>query len=732
MVTPELNKLLDLHGITRHFIDAWGQPAEVAPDNLKALLTAMGYAVDHQSQLNQQIQHVLYEHWQHYLEPVICRRQGQSIEFLLRCPMNQPEGFDWVLETEQGQLFDGTVYPDQMVANEREQIDGKAMGAYWVVTGLQLDDGYHQLSIYQHGKSERLATSRYIVAPRRAYKPAAIEQGKKVWGVTVQLYSLRSERNWGIGDFTDLATLVGFIADGGGDFVGVNPLHALHPGWPENASPYSPSSRRWLNVIYIDVESIPEFVTSGACIEVQSASFQQRLSELRALDWVDYSAVMAVKLPMLERVFKQFNQLPDTHKRRGSFAQFYQQGGESLHAQATFDALQVMFCHQDGIDEHWRSWPSEFQNYTSQTTQQWALEHRDQVVFFAWLQWVANEQLEAAERVAEQKQMTIGLFCDVAVGVSSGSQEVWRNRSIYNLGCHVGAPPDVLGPLGQDWGLPPMDPSQMKAQRYQPLIDLFRRNMHACGALRIDHVMGLLRLWWIPVGKEARDGAYIQYPIDDLLAILVLESHRNRCLIVGEDLGTVPDGIFEVLQNNGIHSYRVFFFSQAPDGGYISPKHYPEQALAALTTHDMATLLGFWHCEDLKLGEKLGLYPDPEKLKQLFDQRLFCKQQILNSLHGHHSIPDFIGRDAAWVPMDQNLNHGMQLHMARGQSALLSLQLDDWLNMELPVNVPGTSQEYPNWRRKLSATLEALFSDPYILDLMKQLSEARREVSSHH
>lgn len=726
MGTHALDKLIALHGIDRHFIDAWGQPADISTDNLKALLAAMGYAVDNEEQLNQQLMQSLKDHWLRFLPPVTSCRQNQPVTFLLYCPLDEPSGFDWCFDTEQGEVLCGSYMPSAHEPLQQEWIDGRAIGCYQIDCGVRLTDGYHRLTLRRQGQQQVIASSRYVMAPEQAYKPPELVDGKKAWGVTVQLYALRSERNWGIGDFTDLAALVGHIADGGGDFVGVNPLHALYPGWPENASPYSPSSRRWLNIIYIDVEAVDEFAGSSAASVVASDDFQQRLAQLRRVDWVDYSAVCELKLQMLQRVFECFCQLPAEHPRKVAFSRFFLAGGQSLHAQATFDALQLEIHQREPNHQHWKQWPEPFRDYDSEGTTQWANEHANEVRFFAWLQWLADEQLFAAEQVALRKEMAIGLFCDVAVGVASGSQEAWRNRDVYNLNSHVGAPPDVLGPLGQDWGLPPMEPWQLAQQGYQPLIDLFEQNMHSCGALRIDHVMGLLRLWWIPVGKSARDGAYVEYPLDDLLTILVLESHRNRCLVVGEDLGTVPPGIFETLQCNGIHSYRVFFFSQAADGGFISPHDYPKQALSALTTHDMATLRGFWHCEDLKLGKKLGLYPDPERLKQLFDQRHYDKQQILDSLHGHHAIPETIGHDAAWVPMDRQLNRGMQLHMARGCSALLSLQLEDWLDMELPVNVPGTSWEYPNWRRKLSRSLNDIFSDPDIQSLMEQLTEARR------
>lgn len=730
MNAHDRQELLILHGITQEYIDAWGHRATISEENLDALIKTMGYAIDDDVRVHAQIQQDLTAHWGSYLSPVYTSRLDEPVCIELRIAQTQrQEWFRWYIDTEQGERFSGSFHAIDYPVEKCEELDDQRYLALTVPLEIQLPCGYHKLALSFIDEAEPVARSRYVVAPKQAYKPPAIAQGLRCWGVTVQLYSLRSERNWGVGDFTDLCYLVTKIARGGGSFVGLNPLHALYPAWPELASPYSPSSRRWINIIYIDVEAITEFPSSAAAPLASSADFVEKIRKLRASDYVQYTQVSELKLECLRLVFRQFCQLERYHSRRLAYAEFCQQEGESLKAQAAFDALQNAFKEDPNIGPHWDCWPQSFQNYGSPQTQQWILEHQDEVNFFSWLQWVATEQLSQAGIQAQQEHMALGLYFDVAVGVSSGSQETWHNRRQYNLRSHIGAPPDVLGPLGQDWGLPPAEPRRLQEQYYQPVIDVFRRNMRFCGALRIDHVMGLMRLWWVPSGRGAKNGAYVKYPLKDLLAILVLESHRNQCLVVGEDLGTVPQQIYEQLQENGIHSYRVFFFSQASDGGFISPHHYPEQALAALTTHDMATLTGFWHCDDLKLGAKLGLYPDEQRLKQLFDERLFCKQQILNSLHGHHSIPEDMGTDASWVPMTRTLNHCMQLHMARGHSALLSLQLEDWLEMTQPVNVPGTSDEYPNWRRKLSTTLEDLFSQPHIIKLMQQLTEARQQAT---
>jgi 4-alpha-glucanotransferase len=731
MLDQYLEHLAKLRGIESHYVDAWGGPAEIAPQSKAKLLKAMGYATDDEAALKACVQHEIEKYWNAPLPPVIVVRDEATIGFEVRVSIEDANtDFSWRLDTEQGGCFNDDFIPVDGELLGAQEIDGLEFQAYFINLEQDLPLGYHYLTLVYKGGQVPLATCRFIVAPQRAYKPAHISQGKKVWGPSVQLYCLRSERNWGIGDFTDLKDLVSEIANKGGDFVGLNPIHALYPANPESASPYSPSSRRWLNIIYIDVEHIPEYVSSEALAYVESSGFQSQLERLRQTEWVDYKGVTQAKLYTLRLVFEAFQkQCKGGDPRRRAFQAFVKAGGESLAAQAAYDALQAHLYAVGANAWGWPVWPAEYREFHMPAVKQWVGEHQDDVDFYSWLQWTADEQLCEVETLAKALGMGLGLYRDLAVGVSEGSVEIWGNGDLYCMDASVGAPPDVLGPLGQNWGLPPMNPCMLEEQAYQPMIDLFRSNMRSCGAMRIDHVMALLRLWWVPVGDDASEGAYVYYPIDDLLGILALESHRNQCLVIGEDLGTVPSGIFEILQANGIHSYRVFFFETASDGGFISPAHYPEQAMAALTTHDMATIRGYWHCDDLKLGRELGLYPDDQVLQGLYSGRHQSKQRLLDSLHGHGSIPDYISHDVNYVAMDRALNFGMQLHMARGNTALLSLQLEDWLEMDKPVNVPGTSVEYPNWRRKLSRNLSELFAEPDLQMLLTQLTEARAGVS---
>ncbi|WP_330959930.1 4-alpha-glucanotransferase [Photobacterium sp. 53610] len=709
-------------GLAASYISAWGEETAVSTDTLTRLLAALGYDVSSDESLEASAARLQPRE---VLAPVKVIRRGEPVRVELTLGRSaRVSDFSWKLETEQGEVMEGWLQ-SQLVSDEREE------GGDMLFALPDLPLGYHKLEIFRKRRQSPYEMT-LIVTPVACYKQPALEKGTKLWGPSVQLYSVRTGHNWGIGDFGDLKQLVSDIAAQGGDFVGLNPIHSLFPANPEGASPYSPSSRRWLNIIYIDVCSVPEFAQCDDALQlVGSETFQQRLVAARDSNWVNYSEVACLKmavLPMLFATFKQRHLKAETARGR-AFLDFVETGGESLMHQAAFDALHAELKQKDDQIWGWPVFPEQYRHFENAAVKQFISQHPEQVQLYMYLQWLADTQLAEAQQLAEEKGMVMGLYRDLAVGVCDSGAETWADQGALCQDVSVGAPPDILGPLGQNWGLPPFNPQQLRHTAYQPYIDLLRANMRHCGALRIDHVLGLLRLWWIPKGESAKQGAYMYYPVDDLMAILALESHRHQCTVIGEDLGTVPDEIVEKLATAGIHSYKVFFFETAEDGGYYSPAHYTEQSMSALCTHDMPTLRGFWHCDDLKLGRELGLYPDEAQLKTLFDGRAESKQRILDSVNWHGFLPENVGRDALYVPMDRALSEGLQLHLAAGASALLSLQLEDWLEMDKPVNIPGTVDEYPNWRRKLSANLEDLFNRQYIVDLTKRLTEVRARAS---
>jgi 4-alpha-glucanotransferase len=680
-------------GISSGFINAHGKQQAIAPQTKRELLAAMGWVAER--------------------HPVVTPVPAVKVFVSgsrLALPVGGEGEYAWTLKLESG-------------ATQQGRISGKMTLA---LPG-KIPAGYHQLTLTQDAQQW---DCRVIVAPNRCYEPDALLAGKKLWGACVQLYTLRSENNWGIGDFGDLRLLLKKVAERGGAFVGLNPIHALYPANPVAASPYSPSSRRWLNVIYIDVSAVDDFRLSEAAQQWWSLPLtQQRLQAVRANDWVDYGEVMPLKLEGLRLAYTQFLRRKAQDPQVKSLAAFVKQGGESLYLQAAFDALYEHLAKETDVALGWNRWPAQYHDARGPAVRAFCEQHAQDVEFYLWLQWLAETQFSQCYEVSQQGEMPIGLYRDLAVGVVEGGSETWGDGELYCLKASVGAPPDILGPLGQNWDLRPMDPHVMVKRGYQPFIDLLRSNMTSCGALRIDHVMTLLRLWWIPAGETADKGAYVQYPVDDLLAILALESQRHHCMVIGEDLGTVPVEIVSKLREGGVYSYKVLYFERDEENNFRAPQSYPVQAMATITTHDLPTLRGYWQSDDLALGKSLGLYRDEDVLQELYADRARARQGLLDGLHHYDCIPKKTGRKAALMEMTPVLNRGLQRYVADSACALLGLQPEDWLDMDAPVNVPGTSDEYPNWRRKLSTSLEEMFADEQVNKLIKDLDKRRRKVS---
>lgn len=724
-----LDRLAQRRGIGAEYTDIWGVTTQTSNKTKQEILTAMGYPVADE----QALQHALLREetveWQRILPPVCIWQPADAKAISIHLPASlRCSQIPWRVVPEAGVALPSHLSLQGSVLLSECTIDGEFDSGSGMIHARtltlplnELPCGYHQLQVFAPGDASYAETT-LIVAPERCFTPLIAEE--KCWGASIQLYCLRSRRNWGVGDFSDLKSLLQGLAEWGAQFVGLNPIHALYPANPDSCSPYSPSSRRWLNTIYIDVEAIPEFKQTPSLQQALAApDVQAELQRLRATDWVDYPAVYTLKKYWLRQVFSQL----DEHSDRGrDFSAFVAANGEGLLQIATFDALH-QYLYDQGI-KAWGPpvWPHEYKHYHDPAVQNWAKQHIEDIRFYQYLQWIAAEQLADVQSLASTLHMRIGLYRDLAVGVSEGACEIWANAQWYCAQASIGAPPDPLGPQGQNWGLPPLDPHKMKELAYAPFIRLLQANMRSCGALRIDHVMGLCRLWWVPPRENASHGAYVYYPLKDMMAILALESQRQQCMVIGEDLGTVPPDVRDVLKQSGVYSYKVFFFERAPDGGYFSPKHYLAQSMAALTTHDMPTLRGYWHCDDLALGRKLGLYPDDNKLQDLYRERHSAKQAIINSLDGHQLLPEGTGKDVNWVGMSKPLAFALQEHLCRGNAALFSTQLEDWLEMDHPVNIPGTSHEYPNWRRKLSKNLEDFLSDQELAKLAVRLTEARK------
>ena len=730
----DIQQLADTKGIERTYLDVTNNLTYIPERNRAEALRIMGYPIDDEKLLEDMLYKEKQEELEGILDTVTVLNDDDRKQFIIITPesFGEDESAELTVSItlEDGRRIERTMPLYEVEIADYETFDGKTYDKrrYHIISALPY--GYHECQVRIKSGSKTLESEvmSLIMAPSRVYTPKEILEGKKVWGVSVQLYAVRSQDNWGIGDFEDLRKLLINIKHCGGEFVGLNPLHAGYPAISDGSviSPYSPSSRNFLNIIYISVPQVPELANCKEALElIASEKFQQRLHVLRDKGYVDYHGVVEAKLEVL-RVIYAHVKVDDKRTNRGQkFLNFMEEGGEDLLNMATYDALQFHYYKKGFNAYSWEKFDKEFQDVNSPFLAQWRQEHENEIKFNCYLQFLAQEQLDIAYRAAQKEQMLIGTYRDLAVGVPKQSCDVWSDRyNVFRSEGSIGAPPDPLGPLGQSWGLSPIDPKALKKACYKPIIKMYRSNMQSCGAIRIDHAAGLYRLWITRLDHSAKEGAYVKFPLHDLLGIVALESYRNKCLVIAEDLGTIPPELREGLKKVGAFSYKIFFHERAYDGGYIAPRDYPKQMLSALTTHDMPTLIGWWDGLDLKLGVELGIYTK-DQAQSLREIREDCKQRILDSMHGLGSVSHDFERDATKVHMDAEFVKAMQVHMCKGSCSLFSSQLEDWIGVEKPVNVPGTSDQYPNWRRKLTADLEYIFKQEQVLSMTSAMTSAR-------
>jgi (1->4)-alpha-D-glucan 1-alpha-D-glucosylmutase len=564
----------------------------------------------------------------------------------------------------------------------------------------------------------------------RAYLPPQLERGERAWGLGVNLYAVRSARNWGMGDFTDLRTLVEAAVRLGADLVGINPLHALHWIDLEAASPYAPNSRFFLNPFYIDVEAVPEFADPAVRRLVENPTFQGALQAARTSPSVRYPLVRTCKRRALEALNAAF-QRGTSVERQHAYERFLTRESSRLQWFARHEALSESFAREEGRARGWLSWPEEFRNPESGAVERFALEAHRRVSFFLYLQFVADEQLAAAAHAA--RDLSIGLYRDLAVGVDLNSADVWSEQRRYVFDYTVGAPPDPIGPLGQNWNLAPLDPGSLEREGGAIFAALLRSNMAHAGALRIDHVMSMQRLFWIPRGGRPTDGAYVAYPFETMRSVAAAESVRARCTIVGEDLGTVPDGFRECMEADGILSYRPLLFERDWDGSFCSPERYPSNALATATTHDLPTLLGWALGRDIDVRLRAGLM-EKDAAQAAAAARRIDASHLLEALRAAGELDaesvtrlqDALDERRSDAGAYASLVAAAYCFLARSPARIVQVQFDDVSGELDQVNVPGTLTEYPNWRRRSGLAVDALTQDERLTGLAARLNQIVR------
>lgn len=640
-------------GIETSFIDATGQHRTIDPSALQMLLEAVPDAP-----LRNLLPHA-----------VVCRnaRECSPVVISGEVPIK------WQITDDRGAMVADGVSHDHHV-----NLPATKQGVYC----LRVIDA--------NGSEEQ---TNLISVPERAF-PGDFD---RVWILAVQLYGVRSARNWGIGDFTDLEALIEWAARSGAAGIGLNPLHALFDDHPQDCSPYSPNSRLFLNSLYIDASRLPELP------EAFASEHKASIEAARSAQFVDYQTVADLKLAALRRAFDAFK-LKTTLKRRTSFDEFRRDGGPLLSRFACFEVLRKKFPGP------WWDWPN-----------QWSSPHDDalnelrngpdalEIEFIEFVQWCADLQLKACRDLASRLNLPIGLYLDVAVGVKADGFDAWNEQIAISRRLSVGAPPDLLNAAGQDWGLAGFNASGLAWRSYEPFRAVLRASMRYAGAIRLDHVLGLNRLYLVPSGYLPSQGAYVQMPFEALLAVAALESVDHRCVVIGEDLGTVPDGFRERLLDWGIWSYRVMMFERGYDGSFLSIESYPQDAMVTFNTHDLPTFAGWRSGHDIDLKHALGLDPG-----ETWDARGIAIRMLAKALNGAED-----GEPIFYSALD---------YLARTRSRIFGVEIEDLLGVMDQPNIPGTINEHPNWRRRLPVPLEEwsqFIDDERLSVVMKERAVAR-------
>jgi 4-alpha-glucanotransferase len=668
-------RLAERLGIIPEYTDLTGQRRHTSEATRGAILRAMGFEADTDAAAEAVDAELDSCERDRLLQPVAVRTSDANEPHVISVRLLDAPGADarWTATV--------TLENGETVRREgRDAVEGS--GTLRLDLGPLSAEGYHQLSLsIGAGGRERAAEQSLIVVPDRC------RTVERAFGIFANLYTVPSERDWGIGDLTTLATLLELTARLGGHFVGINPLHALrNRGW--DVSPYSPVSRLFRNPIYLDPAAVPSAGDPELRSPLDSAGVREQRERLRASPKVEYEEVMALKRRLLE---------PMHHPLLGAdeVRRYFESCGEALERFATFEALAEHFAEPD-----WHLWPEPYRDPRSTEVAEFRQHQAARVDFHRWLQYELDRQLGAAAARGRAAGLRLGLYQDLAIGTSAAGADVWANPHLFLTGVAIGAPPDDYAVAGQNWGLTPMDPRALREHGYRFWIDLVRASLRHAGALRIDHVMGLFRQFWIPDGAGGADGAYVRFPSDDLVGILVLEANRHDAVVVGEDLGTVPPEVPEAMRERGLLSSRIFYFAR--DGqDFLPAGRYEPEALTTANSHDLPPIAGFWAGRDIELRRDCGEL-DEAAVARTAVERTATRRAILERLAADGILQ---GEPAT----TDELREAVHEFLRRTPSRLVGFNLDDLAGERDPVNLPGVSPDrYPSWTRKLGTTVEAL------------------------
>ncbi|MEW5809801.1 MAG: 4-alpha-glucanotransferase [Actinomycetota bacterium] len=695
---PE-NQLLDLaarYGVATDYLDWSGRRITVPETTLVAVLAALGVSAGTESERATALADHERAYWSKSLPAAVVARSGTATPFWVHVTHGDP--VDLWLQLEDGTRRDGL----RQLENNRPpyDLDGRLIGeASFEVPG-DLPLGYHRLHL-RVGAFDTSVT--VIVTPAHIATPARMGT-RRLWGLSTQLYSVRSENSWGVGDLSDLTDLAVWSAgQHGAGFVLVNPLHAAAPTPPMEPSPYLPTSRRFVNPLYLRVEAVPEYAYLRHRGRLRKAQARVQARAARS-DRIDRDRAWEAKRAALQSIY----QVPLRRGREFAYQGYCRREGRALDDFATWCAL----AEQYGGD--WRDWPAELQHPRSEAVAAFAAEHPAAVDFHRWLQWLLDEQLGAAQAGAESAGMELGIMADLAVGVDPGGADAWALQDVLALGVTAGAPPDEFNQLGQDWSQPPWRPDRLAEAAYEPFRALVAAALRHAGGVRIDHIIGLFRLWWIPAGVAPTEGTYVRYDHEAMIGIVALEAQRAGAIVVGEDLGTVEPWVREYLQDRGLFGTSILWFEYAHDGSPLPAEQWRQACLSAVTTHDLPPTAGYLVGEHVRLRDELGLLTRPA-VQEWEDDRTHRDAWLAElrrvGLLGEQTDPDVRDVDVDEVVI------ALHRYLGRSPSQLLALSLADAVGETRTQNQPGTTDEYPNWRVPLAGAdgravlLDAVFDD---------------------
>ncbi len=719
---PHLRRLADRVGILPSYIDVAGERRVTKDVTRAALLEAMKLDASTESAAAEALATLDREDGQRILDPVRVLRIGSRRVpgTRVRVSVDLPGRVDWRVELRE-QCGVSHVRRGRARPRGKDRMLSLPLPA-------RPSEGYHTLHVTLEASGHEVeAEQSLIVSPGRCILLRERVGDRRVYGLWSNLYSFRSERNWGVGDLTDLGELISGAASHGAAFVGVNPLHAIRNRgrW---IGPYCPVSRLFRNFIYVDVGSVPEFANCGKAQRlVDSAAFRADLSTARSARLVQYEGIARLKADVLRMLHGSFvERHGDRQTDRGrAYHEYVESQGKALIDFATFAALEAWLADQGEGGEDWHDWPAQYRAWDSPEVEAFRKAHRRDVDFHCYVQFEMDRQLGLISERARETGMALGVYQDLAIGSACDGSDAWAFPTLLLGGVKVGAPPDPFAKAGQTWGFPPVDPRQLRATGYDYWIRLLRTSLRHGGALRIDHVMGLFRQYWVPDGHPATQGAYVRFPSDDLLGILALESRRHGAVIIGEDLGTVPRELPSILARWGILSSRVMYFERSRRGGFRPARTYSKRALVTATTHDHPPLAGFWTGRDLEIRDETGLYATDDKREAAQTERQRTRAALARRLHADGLLQS---KEVTAVSLD-GLRRAIHRFLARTPAPLIGVSLDDLSGETEPVNLPGvTIEQYPSWSRRMCRGLAEVLSDAEVRSLLDELRETLDQV----